>query len=197
MWLGIRDGAIVDPFTAGQGMQAWPVTIAILTAPAMLRMQLTHSDAFRASWIFFACPSDRMKIARASKDVLIVYFLIPYLLLVLAVYTYVVGHVGHVLVHILFLGLLAHLVLQLALLLDPSLPFSKPIQKGRGTSLFFVFTMGTVLISGFIHVYSARLYSSAATTGAAVASILVAGALIDRLTRARVERQTQLLEFQG
>jgi len=197
MWIGIRDGAIVDPFTPGRGMQAWPVTMAVLTAPAMLRMQLTHSDSFQASWIFFTSPGDRMKIARSSKDVLVVFFLVPYLLLVFGIYTYVVGHVGHVLVHVTFLGLCAHLVLQLALLIDPTLPFSKPMLKGRGTSLFFAFTVATVGVSGFIQFYSARLYSSTASTLTAVAGILVAGVIIDRLTRARVDRQTRLLEFEG
>ncbi len=85
MLMGIRSGAIADPFSATRTMQGWPMTMAVLASPAMLRMLLTRSDAFRASWIFFTCPSDRMRIARSSKDVLVVFFLVPYLLLVAAV----------------------------------------------------------------------------------------------------------------
>lgn len=197
MFMSVRNGAVGDPFMAGRQTQAWPMTMAVLASPAMLRMLMTRSDAFRASWIFFTCPSDRMRIARSSKNVLVVFFLVPYLLLVAAIYGYVVGNVFHVLVHVAFLGLLAHLVLQIALLFDPALPFSRPMQKGRSTSLFFGFTLVTVLVSLFIQFYSARMYNSVTATAAAVGAILLAGLLIDWLTRARMDRQAQLLEFEG
>jgi hypothetical protein len=197
MVMGVRDGAVTDPFTSTGNPRAWPLTMAVLVSPAMLRMLLTRSEAFRASWIFFTCPGDRMKIARASKDVLVVFFLIPYLLLVSAIYAFVVGHVVHVLVHVAFLGLLAHLVLQIALLLDPALPFSRPMQRGRSTSVFLGFTFATILVSLFIQYYSARIYSTVTATVAAVAGILFLGLVIDVLTRARVDRQAQLLEFEG
>jgi hypothetical protein len=147
----VRSGAVADPFSATRTRQGWPM--AVLASPAMLRMLLTRSDAFRASWIFFTCPSDRMRIARSSKDVLVAFFLVPYLLVVAAIYSYVVGNVVHVLVHVTFLGMLAHLILQVALLLDPALPFSRPMQKGQSTSLFFGFTFVTVLVSLFIQFY--------------------------------------------
>jgi len=197
MVLGFRNGAVADPFTATRNMQAWPLTMAVLASPAMLRMLLTRSDAFRASWIFFTCPSDRMRIARSSKDVLVAFFLIPYLLVVSAIYAYVVGNVVHVLVHVAFLGLLAHLVLQIALLLDPALPFSRPMQQTRVTGFFLAFTFATILVSLFIQFYSARIYSDITWTIAAVAIVVLIGLVIDLLTRARVSRQAQLLEFEG
>jgi hypothetical protein len=197
MLMGVRNGAMVDPFTAGQQAQAWPLTMAVLASPAMLRMLLTRSDAYRASWIFFTCPSDRMRIARSSKDVLVVFFLIPYLLLVSAIYAYVVGNIVHVLVHVAFLGLLAHFVLQIALLFDPALPFSRPMQKGRSTSLFFGFTLLTILVSLFIQYYSATMYNSVTMTVGAVLAIVIIGIAIDWATRARVNRQAQQLEFEG
>jgi hypothetical protein len=197
MFMGVRNGAVADPFTAGRSMQAWPLTMAVLASPAMLRMLLTRSEAFRASWIFFTCPGDRMKIARSSKDVLVAFFLIPYLLVVSAVYSYVVGNVMHVLVHVMFLGLLAHLVLQIALLLDPALPFSRPMQRSTNASVFFGFTLVTILVSLFIQFFSARIYSNVMSTLAAVAAIVFIGIVIDVITRARIHRQAQLLEFEG
>jgi hypothetical protein len=197
MLIGIRNGAVADPFATGRTMQAWPLTMAVLASPGMLRMLLTRSEAFRASWIFFTCPSDRMKIARSSKDVLVAFFLIPYLLVVSIIYSYVVGNVAHVLVHVAFLGLLAHLVLQIGLLLDPALPFSRPMQRSTNASVFFGFTAVTVLASLFIQLYSARIYSNPTSTIAAVAVIILIGIGLDLLTRARVNRQAQLLEFEG
>jgi hypothetical protein len=195
--MGLRSGGAADPFSGARAMQGWPMTMAVLASPAMLRMLLTRSDAFRASWIFFTCPGDRMRIVRSSKDVLVAFFLIPYLVLVAAIYSYVIGNVTHVLIHVGFLGLLAHLVLQIGLLLDPALPFSKPMQKGRSTGLFFGFTFVTILVSLFIQFYAATMYSSVTATISAVVVILLIGAIIDWLTRARVQRQAQLLEFEG
>jgi hypothetical protein len=197
MLMGVRNGAISDPFAATRNMQAWPLTMAVLASPAMLRMLLTRSDAFRASWIFFTCPSDRMKIARSSNDVLVMFFLIPYLLVVSAIYAYVVGNIVHVLVHVAFLGLLAHLVLQLALLLDPALPFSRPMQRGRNTTLFFTFTLATILVSLFVQFYSSTIYRDVNSTLAAVGIIVVIGVVVDFVTRVRMNRQAQLLEFEG
>ena len=197
MLIGVRNGAVADPFSASRQMQAWPLTMAVLASPAMLRMLLTRSDAYRASWIFFTCPSDRMRIARSSKDVLVAFFLIPYLLVVSAIYSYVVGNVVHVLVHVAFLGLLAHLVLQIALLFDPALPFSRPMQKGRSTSMFFGFTLITILTSLFIQFYASAIYNSVTMTIGAVVAIVLLGIVIDWGTRARVNRQAQLLEFEG
>ena len=197
MIMGIRNGAVADPFATGRAAQAWPLTMAVLASPGMLRMLLTRSEAFRASWIFFTCPGDRMKIARSSKDVLVAFFLIPYLLVVSIIYSYVVGNVAHVLVHVAFLGLLAHLVLQIGLLLDPALPFSRPMQKNTNAAVFFGFTAITVLLSLFIQFYSARIYSNPTSTIVAVVVIVLIGVALDLLTRARVNRQAQLLEFEG
>jgi hypothetical protein len=171
--------------------------MAVLASPTMLRILLTRSESFRASWIFFTSPTDRMKIARSSKDVLVAFFLVPYLLLVSAIYSYVVGNVVHVLVHVAFLGLLAHLVLQVALLLDPALPFSRPMQKSTNVAVFFGFTLVTILASLFLQLYSARIYTSVTATVGAVAAIIFIGVVLDFLTRARVSRQAQLLEFEG
>jgi hypothetical protein len=171
--------------------------MAVLASPAMLRMLLTRSEAFRASWIFFTCPSDRMKIVRSSKDVLVAFFLVPYLLVVSAIYSYVVGNVAHVLVHVAFLGLLAHLILQIALLLDPALPFSRPMQRSTNASVFFGFTLVTILVSLFIQFYSSRVYSNVTSTVSAIAVIILIGIVLDLITRARIHRQAQLLEFEG
>ena len=195
--MGLRNGGATDPFSGARAMQGWPMTMAVLSSPALLRMLLTRSDSFRASWIFFTCPGDRMRIARSSKDVLVAFFLIPYLVVVAAIYSYLIGNVTHVLIHVGFLGLLAHLVLQIALLLDPALPFSRPMQKGRNTGLFFGFTLVTILVSLFIQFYAATMYSSVTATISAVVVILLLGSVIDWLTRARVQRQAQLLEFEG
>ena len=196
--MGVRDGAVADPFIAPRGRQGFSlVSMAVMMFPSILKMHFTRSDAFRASWIFFACPCDRMKIVRSSKNVLVAFFLVPYMLFVAAVFAYFAGNVWHVMVHVGVIGLLSHLVLQVAVLADPELPFSRPMQKMRSSTALFGLMMAMSMVSGFFSVFSARLYGSIVATLVAFVTILVASAAVDRLTSARVARQAARLEFEG
>jgi hypothetical protein len=199
VFMGISNGALGDPFLPsrrGPGISL--VTMAVMMFPPMLKMQLGASESFRASWIFFSCPIDRMNIVRASKDVLVVFFLVPYLLFLAALFTYISGNLAHVAVHIALLGLVSHLVLQVALFMDPELPFSRPpTQKGRKASSMFGLMMAASFLSVGLQTFSASLYASLPATLTVFTVVLVASAGVDRLTRARVERQTASLEFAG
>jgi hypothetical protein len=196
--MGLRDGPIHDPFNGHRGSSgSLPVTMAVMMFPALLKMHLTRSDSYRASWIFFASPSRRMSIVRASQNVLVASFLLPYLLFLVALYTYFVGNALHVAIHIALQGLLGYLVLQVTMLADPALPFSKPTQKGRNSVATLAFMLAAVVASTFLDAFSAQLYGSAVATAGAFGSIVLASLVVDRLTRARVELATESLEFEG
>jgi hypothetical protein len=198
LMIALRNGGIQDPFLEQRGNSGFmPVTMALMMFPSLLKLQLTHSDSFRASWVFFAAPADRMSIVRSSKNVLMAFFLIPYLVFLIAVYSYFVGNVLHVAVHIGLQGLLGHLVLQMAILIDPALPFSRPATKGRNSAIMMVFLIVMAMASTALDAFSATLYGSVAATASVLATIVGASVLVDRVTRARVERQTKSLEFEG
>lgn len=199
VFMGVRDGVVGDPFVPNPQAHGFSlVTMAVMMFPSLLKMHLTRSEAFRASWIFFACPGDRMKIVRASKDVLVVFFLLPYLVFLALVLAYLAGNVVHVAVHIALLGLISHLVLQVALFMDPDLPFSRPpARKGQNSMAFFGLMIGIAIVSGLLQALSAELYSSLMATFAAFGTIVLTSVGVDRLTRARVERHTCSLEFEG
>jgi hypothetical protein len=200
VFMGMRDGNLQDPFVQSRHGTAFSlVTIAVLMFPALLKQALTHSEQFRASWIFFACPSDRLSLIRSAKNVVLAYFLAPYLLFVFAVYVVVIGigSIGHVALHMVLLGLISHLVLQAYILLDPDLPFSRPAQTGRrsGTVIGFMLVMG--LASGLLQAFSWWIYQRLTATLVVFGVIIGATALMNLLTRARVEVQARSLEFQG
>ena len=142
-----------------------PVTMALMMFPSLLKLQLTHSESFRASWIFFAAPADRMRIVRSSKNVLLAFFLVPYLVFLVALYSYLVGNVFHVAVHIGVQGLLGHLTLQVAMLIDPALPFSRPMQKGRNSILMMAFLIVTAMASSMLDAFSHAIYGSVTDDG--------------------------------
>jgi hypothetical protein len=195
VFMGWRNGGIGDPFVANHN--ASPVTFAVLMFPTMLKVQLTRSDSFRASWVFFACPTDRMRVVRSSKNVLVALFLVPYLLFLFALFAYISGQPLHALVHVALLGVVSHLLLQTAVLLDPELPFSRPTEKGKQSSALYGLMFTMILVGVFLQFFTAWLYESVIWTVSVFAALLLLGQALDRLTRVRVAHQAARLEFAG
>ena len=193
-----REGAIADPFKGGDASEGLGmVTLAMMMFPAMLKMSLGRSDAFRASWIFFACPADRTRLVRAAKNVLVVVFVIPYLTGVGLVVSYFSVSVPHLLVHLAFIGLLSHLVLQIVTLFDPELPFSKPLAKARSSTRVFVLVTVVGIGAVFFPLVAPVIYSSVAAIVATFSTVIVTSVALEWLTRVRIEAQTAKMEFEG
>lgn len=193
-----REGAIADPFEGGDASEGLGmVTLAMMMFPAMLKMSLGRSDAFRASWIFFASPADRTRLVRAAKNVLVVVFVIPYLTGVGLVVSYFSTSVPHLLVHLAFIALLSHLVLQVVTLFDPELPFSKPLSKARSSTRVFVVVMVVGIGAVFFPVVAPVIYSSLAAIVATFSTVIIASVALEWLTRVRIEAQTAKMEFEG
>jgi hypothetical protein len=127
-----------------------------------------------------------------------IYFVLPFLLLLSAVFYYFFNNLLHVLLHILVLGLLAHLFLQFAFLYAPDLPFSRPnIRGGRTLNVAmllilvpFIIYLGLPLI--FRYVYS--------NTGSFVTFALVTltiSLVLEKLIQVRVVSYQSKVEFLG
>jgi ABC-2 type transport system permease protein len=196
--MGVHDGNIHDPFVRGVGRGGISlVTIAVMMFPSMLKLQLTRSESFRASWIFFACPADRIRIIRSAKNVLVAFFLVPYLAFVAVILGYLSGAYAHVIVHVALLGLVSHLLLQIVVLTDPELPFSRPFQTGERSMSFFFLLIVMVGVGTLASSIMPRLYASITGTAAAFGTVALLSIVVDWLTRARVDRQARSLEFAG
>ena len=188
----MRQGAIAR--TGGSDYML--VGFAIMMFPAMLKMQLTRSDAFRASWIFFAAPVNRASLIRASKNVVVAMFLVPYLVFVMAAMAWATHDVGQSVAHIGLMGLISHLVLQLTILLEPELPFAKPTDKNRSTSLFALF-IGIGIINVLLTVFSRQLFGNWLSLAGTAMVTIVASVFVELLTKARIDEQARNLEFVG
>jgi hypothetical protein len=196
--LALRDGSIHDPFVpAGPRTGPSPVTFVLVMFPSLLKLQLTRSDSFRASWIFFVTPADRMKVVRAATNVLVSFFLVPYVLFLIAIYTYFVGNLWHVAVHMVLQGLIGHLVLQVTMLVEPALPFSKPVQRTRNSLVTIGFLAVMAAMSAILDRFSAAVYASVVSTAAVYGAVIVGSLVVELLTRARVGNQAASLEFEG
>jgi hypothetical protein len=173
------------------------VTLAMLMFPTMLKMNLGRSDAFRASWIFFACPMDRTRMVRAARNVLVAVFLLPYLLVVGVVLAFLTTNLWHLAVHLLVVGLMSHLVLQVVTFIEPELPFSKPVQKGRSSTRVFMLMAVIGVGAVVLPILAPLIYRNAWAIAATFAALVGASVLIERFTRLRVEAQAERLEFEG
>lgn len=199
MYMSFRDGPPPDPFSRDMAsFSGWsPLSMAVLFFPMMLRMSLIRSDAYRASWIYFGTPVSRGRILRAQTDVVMSFFIVPYLGIVGAAMAYFSGHVVSVAVHLTFLGFASLLLLQSVTLVSPELPFSLPPQKmarsGAFTFLFFFIAIAGValgpLLAWLVYVSAVRIV---------VVALLLVGASValDRLTRVRINEEAEQLEFE-
>jgi hypothetical protein len=173
------------------------VGFAIMLFPAMLKMQFTRSDSFKASWIFFAAPVSRGKLITAAKNVLVAAFLVPYLVLVALAMAYATHDPLHAIAHVVLLGLASHLMLAITVLLDPELPFSRPTDKGGGMTRFMTLVLTIGVANVLLTVATPWLYGNWLRTGAVAGGIVVLTALAAALASARIDERTRKLEFVG
>jgi hypothetical protein len=191
-------GTIGDAFVQGRSAQGLRlVTIAMLMFPTMLKMNFSRSDAFRASWIFFACPIDRTRMVQAAKNVLVVAFLLPYILIVGVVLSFYTTNVWHLAVHLTVVGLISHLSLQMITFFDPELPFSKPAQKGRSSARIMMVMMTVGIGSVVLPAAATVMYRNSVITTTLIVTLVGLSVLVERLTRLRVEAHASMLEFEG
>jgi hypothetical protein len=192
--MGLRDAA--RNAESGGGDFAM-VSIAVLLFPMLLKLHLAHSDSFRASWVFFSSPADRTGVIRSAKNVLVTFFLLPYLLFVGLALAFFTNDYLYLLVYLLLLGSSSHMALLALTLMNPELPFAKPVEKGRGSARI-IGAMTAVAIIGALMPHLARFVEgSPVRTVVAFSMILAITFVLDWLTRVRSERQAGRLEFQG
>jgi hypothetical protein len=194
--MGLREGEIGDPFVR-RGYQGFSmITMAVLMFPSMLRMNLIRSDAYKASWIFFATPVDRVRIVRAAKNLLLVTFLLPYLAAVGLLLAWLSPYPSHTAVHLLVIALLSHLALQTVIFLEPDLPFSRPLVKGSSSSRVFMVMMIVGASAVLLPLAAPIIYRSVGTIAITLGGLLTTTVILDWLTVARIQALVGTLEYE-
>jgi hypothetical protein len=194
--MGLGDGALRDPF-GGARPGSPGVFMAIVFIPMTLHAALTVSESWRAGWIFFSTPVSHARVVVAAKNFVAVYFLGGYLAVLAAVWSYYFDRVWHALVHAVFAGLMAHVLLQLTVIVKPALPFStEPRKAERSSMMFGVLLAGSVMAGAFPFVLMFVYQSTSATL---VTLLLMVGltAAIEYALRLRVTETIAGLEFRS
>jgi hypothetical protein len=196
--LGLDQGALVDPFEPGMGSAAGaPLYMAVVFMPMTLQAGLQYSDSWRAAWIFFATPASAARLIVAAKNFVAVWFLGGYLLLLAGIWSYYYERVWHAFFHAAVIGLLAHMLLQLAVMLKPALPFASESRRvERSAGIYTAFFFGS-LIASIIPIFLPLVYARPPLTAIVVILMLLVTAALEYTLRLRVAEAIGDLEFRA
>jgi len=139
------DNPASDPFVAAPAGSPDFIALAVLLFPAVLVQQFSSSESYQAAWIYTVTHANRARLVIALKNLAVGYFLVPFLLLVAALYLWRSDSVSHALTHTALLGLVSHLALQGSVWLNPRLPFARPPEKASGSAALFAWMMFVIL----------------------------------------------------
>lgn len=198
IFMSLNNGGLSDPFVqvgfSASGLAM--IHFAVLGMPLVLMEHLFRSESYRAAWVFFATPVDRARLIGHVGHSVMIFFLLPYLAMLAAVFVWAFGDSWHAVLHTGVLGLISHLGIQARLLVAPRVPFSQPVKRGARVGAF----MGVVLIGGLVvGVLPLILWAYARPAWTAAAIMVLLGAalaaprIVTRLIRSRVGK----LEFTG
>ena len=152
IYMGLQDGGrLIDPFVeslaASKGSGNYLLYIAVGMFPFMIIMGTAYSPSAAASWVFFASPANKTNLVMSSARFTVIYFCIPYLILLTGVLGYFFGSYFHALLHCFILFLMLLTLVRVFVLLMPNLPFSIPVRAGqRGVLMMVMFLIPTIFI---------------------------------------------------
>lgn len=197
MMLGINGGTMTDPFVSRWGSFGSPMYFAVAFLPMTLHGSLLYSDSWRSAWIFFATPADPAKLIVSAKNFVAIFFLGGYIVLIAIVWSFYFERVWHAVVHAAFVGLLAHFLLQGAVILHPALPFATEPRKAERSSqvmgLFFLAAIASSIAPILLGVFYRRF-----ATIAILAILLIAVTIgLERVVRRRARSAVLGMEFRS
>jgi hypothetical protein len=183
-----------DPFVNAKGAgEVMVIQMALFFLPLTLRRVLVTSEAWRAAWVFMVTPADRARLVMSARNLIMLFFLAPYLLFLFVLFAWSFGHWWHAALHTLFTGMLSFLVLQFMVMVGPQLPFSLPHDKeSRGVMMFGLMMFAAVAGLGLYFFLRNVVYDSAFRMAAAAVAFVALGWLMDRVTRRRARALVML-----
>jgi len=200
LFYGTQTGPLPNPFETQdfEMGRTGLLYLLVFLFPMMLRTFVTQSDAYQASWMFYTTPTNFQRVIIAEKNFLMIYFVLPFLLILGLIFYHYFENLLHALLHVLVLGLLSHLFLQFAFLFSPDLPFSRPNVKGRRSRnmalLLIVVPFILYLILPFIFKV---VYPSTASFLTFTITILTISLILESLIKVRVSYYMKSFEFTG
>jgi hypothetical protein len=195
MFMGARDGGGGDPFTAERA-RGDLIALAVLFFPTIVVQQFSSSEAYRAAWIYFATPANRAALIVSLKNVIVTFFLLPYVAFLAIAFTWRFGHVGHALVHAGFMGLIGHLALLTGALVEPRLPFALPPKKAANSAAMLAWMLGVMMAGNALLFFLVHwVYADWWRVGSFAVLLVTVSALLNAAIRPRSSGRYESFEF--
>lgn len=192
MFIAVHNHALNDPFIdsrvsiADNGL----IYMAILLIPLLVKQSMEISDSFEAAWVFFASPMALHRLVLAAKRVSYVYFVMPTVLVVTALFAYFFGNILHALLHGLTLAFFAYFVQQFIFILNPRLPFSEPRTRGRqGTWMGLAFVIAPILGIAALVLIGKKIYAFPERLPIFYVAMVVVSVALDWVLQWRVHKK--------
>ena len=148
--------------------------------------------------MFYTAPTDFQRLIISEKSFLMIYFVLPFLLILGLIFYHYFENLLQVLLHILVLGLLAHLFLQFAFLFSPDLPFSRPNVKGRRSrNMALLLILVPFILYLILPLIFRLVYPSPASFLTFTITILTISLILESLIKVRVSYYMKSFEFTG
>jgi hypothetical protein len=184
--LGMRRGGNPDPFLGvTRGPEIDLLAMSALMFPAIIIRHLESSGSHRAAWIYTVTTADAGRLVLALKNIATAYFLVPFAAVLALLFAWRFEHVGHALAHAVLLTAISHAALQVAILVQPRLPFAHPPDRSGGMTM--VVWMFVVLIGGQLLLIGVQrlVYPSWARVAACLVALGALSWVLERLIRRR------------
>lgn len=144
------NGSVVDPFmdsALNTVLSANMLYLIVLLSPILILQTVSQSEAFKASWLFYACPVDRSELLLGMRTIILLMLFLPYLLILGVAFAFYMP-LSHAFMHTTMLALIGLLIFDVYLIVAPRLPFSAPRRQQRTPILSIVWMIFTALIPG-------------------------------------------------
>lgn len=188
-------GLVDEDLSSGRYGHPAMIYVAVLLFPGIVRGAFSRSDAYRAAWLFYASPASAGRLLLGLKNVIAVWFLVPYSLAVGALLIVVLPSVPEAALSTLLPPLCGHLLLLGLLLLDPALPFSRPPEVAANTRSMLLLILPAMFLGQLLPAILSGLAARPAMALLSLVVLLAANVGMESLLRRRVDRLASEAEF--
>ena len=198
-FMAMRQGPLPDPFVDLGAFSRGLVVMnfAAIGLPLVIVELLSVSRSWHASWVFFAGPADRARLAVNASLCVTLFVVAPTALAITGVLAWSLGNPVHAAAHALVLALLAHLAVQARQLVGPHLPFSRPPVKGGTVAHTIGGFMVLALIGVFLPWFFGVVYSGTAIAVTFIGVLLIAALVAPAVVRGGIRSRMEAREFAG
>lgn len=136
VFLGLSKGeSVPDPFLASMGDGGSSGNFLLYIAAAMFPYLITigtaNSDSYRSAWVFYISPADRTRIILSSARFALLWFCLPFTVLLAGIFTWYFGNPLHAALHCLLVYIILMIQTKILVLLYPRIPFSQAPKTGQ------------------------------------------------------------------